>query len=264
MIKLIVTDLDGTLLNNDGKINDKFYDILKIIEKRNILFIACSGRFYSTLDEDFKNVKSKLILAAHNGSVIQYSKHGECIFESKIKQKSIIDIVDFCDYLGIEKYLCTKEHAYISNPSIQLLNKFKKYRVPVKIVKDLREVKKDIFKIGLFNEDGIKNSIIKSINEKYDGDFEYHLSGDCWFDIMNIGVNKGNAVKTLQNRFNISKNETMVFGDFYNDISMFKYAQFSYAMKNAPEDVKKHANFIAKSNNENGVLEVIEEKLAIF
>ena len=61
-------------------------------------------------------------------------------------------------------------------------------------------------------------------------------------------------------QFNIDKNNTMVFGDYYNDLTMFKAAHYSYAMKNAPEDVKEQANFIAESNNDNGVYKAIRER----
>lgn len=65
------------------------------------------------------------------------------------------------------------------------------------------------------------------------------------------------ALIILEEKFGIDKGNTMVFGDYYNDLSMFKTAHFSYAMKNAPEDVKVKANFIADSNNANGVYNVI-------
>ena len=63
----------------------------------------------------------------------------------------------------------------------------------------------------------------------------------------------------IQQKFGITREETMVFGDYFNDVEMLKAAYHSYAMENAPSGVKKHANFIAKSNIENGVLEVIKE-----
>ena len=58
-------------------------------------------------------------------------------------------------------------------------------------------------------------------------------------------------------KFEIDQKNTMVFGDYYNDLTMFKAAHYSYAMKNAPEDVKEHAKFIAESNNNDGVYNVI-------
>ncbi len=261
MLKLIATDLDGTLLDDDGKLDDQFYDVMNGVHEKNILFIACSGRFYRTLNEDFKKMKPNIILVAHNGAYIQYSKNGKRIFESSMEYDLVLDVIQFCDSIGIEKYLCTKDYAHLSNPSDDIIKKFKELRVPIKIVKDLKKIDEKITKIGLFCQDGILQDIEKCIHKKYKDMLEYYLVGEIWLDIMNQGINKGNAIRMIQEQFDIGIHETMVFGDYYNDISMFERASFSYAMKNAPEEVKKYANYIAESNNDCGVIKIIQEKI---
>jgi hypothetical protein len=76
-----------------------------------------------------------------------------------------------------------------------------------------------------------------------------------------MGINKGKAVDMIQRKFGIEKKDTMIFGDFYNDIEMLKEGYHSYAMDNSPEEIKRAANFIANSNEDNGVLEIIKEKV---
>ena len=76
---------------------------------------------------------------------------------------------------------------------------------------------------------------------------------------MNKNVNKGAALEKIQKDENISYEETMVFGDFYNDIEMLGKAKFSFVMENANEDMKQYGNYIAKSNRDYGVIKAIEE-----
>jgi len=85
------------------------------------------------------------------------------------------------------------------------------------------------------------------------------VSGKHWVDINNKGVNKGIALEEIQKSLNISYEETMAFGDFYNDISMLEKAYYSFVMENANEDMKQYGNFIAESNVNNGVLKAIEK-----
>ena len=83
-------------------------------------------------------------------------------------------------------------------------------------------------------------------------------------DITNIKSSKGNAVALVQQKLGITPEETLVFGDYYNDLTMFDKAYYSYAMKNAPYDVKSHARFVTNyENGENGVIRTIKELLDI-
>ncbi|WP_139376213.1 HAD-IIB family hydrolase, partial [Clostridium chromiireducens] len=84
-------------------------------------------------------------------------------------------------------------------------------------------------------------------------------TADIWTDISNKGVNKGVALKQLMETDNISKEETMVLGDYYNDIEMLAEAEYSFVMENAPEDMKQYGKYIAASNEEHGVLRAILE-----
>ena len=89
------------------------------------------------------------------------------------------------------------------------------------------------------------------------------LSGEIWLDMMAKGVNKGIAINKIQEITKYKHEETMVFGDYLNDLEMMESAYHSYAMENAHDDLKKVARFIAKKNTENGVIEKIKEVLNI-
>ena len=129
-------------------------------------------------------------------------------------------------------------------------------------VDDLLEAaKRDrICKIAIFDtEDAQINTYmhVKHLNDS----FKVSLSGHQWVDIMYPTVNKGEAMRLIQKKYNISYDETMAFGDYLNDYEKMQTCYYSYAMENAHEDLKKVARFITKSNDESGVVHAINSIL---
>lgn len=259
MIKLIASDLDGTLVNDEGEINPKIFKIIKELKEKGIMFAACSGRLYSTLNTNFKDAESDMIFIGLNGAIIQYKDNGEVISKSIIKDELVKQAIDFSKTIDSEIYISDRDYAYIKNPSEDIKKRFTFGGVPIAPVDSLYKLDQEILKIGFFERNGIKQASLEKIKDFFKDKLEVVVAGDVWIDIMNMDVSKGAGIKSIQKRFGIKKEETMAFGDFYNDLTMFKRAHFSYAMENAPEDVKRQANFRAKSNNEDGVIQVISK-----
>ncbi|MBU3178732.1 HAD family hydrolase [Clostridium estertheticum] len=257
MIKLIATDMDGTLLNDKGNVNEKIFDLINDLNDKDVKFAAASGRFYSQLSKNFKKVNTDMIFIAHNGALIKYNNKGKTLYSNNIAKEEIEHVINLDPQLGAEMFLAGENDAFIVNPSEVLLDEFTGVNVPVIKLKSFSQLKSPIYKITYYMADGVSSSIINHLKENLDDKLEFVVSGDKWIDIMNKGISKGSAIKILQEKFQIKKDDTMVFGDYYNDLTMFKVAHYSYAMKNAPEDVKKHAKFIAESNNNDGVYNVI-------
>lgn len=93
----------------------------------------------------------------------------------------------------------------------------------------------------------------------YGEDFTVTLCDTSWIDIMNKGVDKGAAMQTLGQMLHILPTQMMAFGDSYNDIPMLEMVKFSYVVKNASKDMRQHARFLAESNDDYGVLKVMDE-----
>jgi len=249
--------MDGTLLNDKGKINEKIFNLIHSLNDKDIKFAAASGRFYSQLSKNFKKVNTDMIFIAHNGALIKYNNKGKTLYSNSIAKEEIEYVINLNPKLREELFLAGENEAYTVNPSESMLHEFTFVEVPVVVVNDFSEIKSPIYKITYYMVAGVTSSMLEYLKEKLDGKLEFVVSGNKWIDIMDKGISKGNAIKILQEKFQINQKNTMVFGDYYNDLTMFKAAHYSYAMKNAPEDVKKHANFIAESNNEDGVYNVI-------
>lgn len=258
MIKLIATDMDGTLLDENGKLPKEFFKVLEDLKEKNIKFVVASGRPYVTLYEGFKPASNDIYYICDNGAYVFENENKVSI---QVIDKNIVkEIIKSCEKINnAEVVLCGIKGAYHKPIDKKYTDEIDKYYIKKYVVDDLLEVDDDIFKIAICDIPSSYENSYKILKEKFGKSHMVVVSGEYWVDIMNKNVNKGNAIERMQKHFNISEEETMVFGDFYNDVEMLKKAKYSFVMKNANDDMKKHGNYIAESNRDNGVIKAIKE-----
>ena len=261
MIKLIVTDMDGTLLDKDEKLNKEFFEVFKELKERDILFAVATGRSRKNLELTFSEIQDDLIMLFENGSC--GSLKGESLYKSEIDKNLVHKFIDLGRKDSHNMLLCTEDMAYIENTNEEFTTELKKYFEDITFVNDLKEVTKPVVKFTIFDPKGAKENTFKTYNSLFGDDVKISVSTVKWLHIINKEVSKGFGVQALQNYFNISKEETMVFGDGHNDLEMIQSAKYSYAMENAVEELKSEANFIAPSNDENGGVVVIKNNVLI-
>ena len=257
MIKLIASDMDGTLLNENNEINDEFFDIFNKLKKRDIIFAAASGRQYYNLLKRFEKISDDIMFIAENGTFVVYK--GEEILVNSLNREvanKLINIGRTIDNAYV--ILCGKKSAYIEKDDERLVEQTKKYYERYEIVDDLTKVHDDVLKVTICDFSGSELNSNKYFKD-YKDKLQVTVSGEIWLDITAKGVNKGIAIEKVQKMLDITPKETMVFGDYLNDLEMMGKAYYSFAMANAHEDLKKVSRFTAKSNNDNGVVEAIKE-----
>lgn len=259
MIKLIVTDMDGTLLDRNHNINPEFWEIYKKIKEKGIYFCVASGRQYFNLIEHFERIKNDIFFIAENGGYI--AKGHEEIFSKELPSfypKKFIDIARKLKRASV--VLCGKNTAFIENKSPEFIEEVSKYYKKLIIVDDLKKVEDDILKVAVYDFECAQTNSYPHYKE-FEKDLKVIVSTEHWLDIMHNEVNKGMAVREIKKRLNITKEETLIFGDYMNDYEMMAEAKYSYAMENGHPDLIEAANYIAPSNNDNGVVKIIKEYL---
>jgi len=261
-MRLIATDMDGTLLNNNYEIPLEFGDILEELKERDILLSIATGRHYLDASKKLSKYKDDLLFICDNGAGVFYK--GECLFDNYLDKKTVDKIVS----IGREiedayTVLCGNEGLYIEDQKgMELIKKYFPGDVPMTKVDSLLDVKSRISKVNMFDMANAEANSYEHFKKYEIENVSITPSGFYWLDIMNKDVNKGVAIKKAQSRFNISYDETMVFGDYLNDLEMMESAMYSYAMKNGHDKVKQVANFETKyTNDENGVIKTIREEV---
>ncbi len=249
--------MDGTLLNSQKMLPPEFEQTYNDLKFKGIQFVVASGRPYYSLLPQFENFNHDIIFIGENGGIIAF-KDKQVIISSFPKDGIEDIILQELKLPYTEMIICTAHKPYTYSKNPVFLNESKKYYPNIKVLEYPETIKDPILKFAIYDpREGNVNKQEPWIS--FNKDFVVEMSGDIWVDIMPKGVNKGAALKYLQEKWGITTDETMVFGDFHNDIEMLKYAKYSYAMENAHDDVKLVAKYIAPANDDNGVIRTINE-----
>ncbi|MEH6454104.1 MAG: Cof-type HAD-IIB family hydrolase [Psychromonas sp.] len=260
-IKFIATDMDGTLLNNEGALPPNFFEVFEQLEHRNIIFAAASGRQYYSLLNTFSLIKDRMMFIAENGTLVMHQ--GKELYSCTMDKNSIHRIIKQARLIeGADIVLCGKNSAYIETDCPISREEIKKYYHRCESVEDLLLVEDEFIKVAICHFDGTEELVYPSMNNEFSVDHKVVVSGKVWLDIMNISASKGDAIKFLQETFDFSFEQTMSFGDYLNDFEMLQASFHSYAVENAHHEIKKIARFSAPSNVEDGVLKIIRAHLA--
>jgi hypothetical protein len=258
-VKLVVSDMDGTLLNEKGKVSDRFFKLYEQLLALDVHFIAASGRQYYSIIDKLESIKDGITVIAENGGLSQ--RKDEVLLTMVLNKdtvKILIEKIRGLDDAHI--VLCGKKQAYVESDNTEFLTIFPEYYVKYAQVDDLLEVIADdeFFKIAVYSFKGSENSTYPAF-KKDEKRIKVKVSAENWLDLSGNDTNKGKALKHVQQLLGITKEETLVLGDYNNDLEMMEQAHFSYAMENAHPNVTKAARYSTKSNTEEGVEEVLEE-----
>lgn len=257
MIKMIVTDMDGTLLNSKKEMPQGMFALIEQLHDHNIRFVAASGRQYFNLYEKFKPIANDMIFIAENG-MYMYG-YGKEMAVHAMKKQQMRQFISICRSIPDTFYVvCGKKSAYIEQNDKEFRMHVDDYYTKCDLVHDVCEIEDDILKVAVFNLHGTEAHVYPKF-KAYTDDFMVSVSAFEWMDIMVKGIHKGTAVKELQKHFSVSYEETMIFGDFMNDYEMMQEGYYSYAMKNAHPEIKKISNLETNdTNEEEGVKKEIE------
>lgn len=264
MIKLIATDIDGTLVRDgSADINPKIYEVIKELKDKGTVFVAASGRQYPSIRRLFDPIHRDMIFIAENGAYVMC--RGYEMFKSQMNRQMVEELVYEARSLSQQNvHVCvsTPECLYIESKDEVFADLLVHgYKNTIKQVDDVLKEDLDIIKIAFYKEDGIRQIAEDTLIPRWKDKLKVVMAGMEWLDFMDIEVDKGHALQTIQNTLSITKEETMAFGDNINDIGMLCSAGESYAVNTAREEVKEIAKHIAGSYLEDGVLTELEKLL---
>lgn len=257
MIKLIATDLDGTLFRNDKTFSDEFYIIYKKLMEKDIKFVIASGNQYELIRERFSPIKDELIYVCENGNKIVYQN--KIIYLNVLSndnKKIILNLLNSINHLMI--VYCGKKHSYILNKFKYAEDFIRLFNRNYRFVNSFDEIDDDIMKFSIADINNHEpEKYVNLIKKHLPSNIQAITTGNEWFDIFDSNINKGTSIKFLQKYFSIDKKECMAFGDMMNDYELLLNVEESYAMANGLDELKAIAKHIAKSNEEDGVIEVL-------
>lgn len=254
-IKLIATDLDGTLLNSGHQPPEEFFYWVR--RHPEIKTVIASGRQYQTLEKMFGVLGDQIIYCGDNGGFIFHK--GKMLYSNPVKEEDLRRAIRYMGNIPeTDLVLCGAKSAYIKKTKKHVFDKISMFFASLEIVDDLNDVigKDEIVKLSIYEENGEAAEMIGYLPD-LGGRIEKVLSEKYWIDIQNVTTNKGNALKFLQKKYDIAPEECIAFGDYLNDYTMMKACHYSFAMANAHPKLKEISNFETTTNDYMGVMNML-------
>lgn len=267
MIKLIASDLDGTIIDGSNSISKDNLKAIDSLRKENIPLVICTGKTYALSKDVCKNLHARFGIFGNGSQIVDLSTGNEILSKylslSEIKAcYSIIQKYDLHVHAYTETSIITPKLSYMDlrnsilfpdKVNIKIVDSVLDYakaekepilKLIVSSTSSLLKVKEELEKATNLNIIHItKTGIYKDnvINKEYE-----------YLDISPLNATKGNALQVLSNYLDVQKDDILSIGDNINDIDMFKVSNISVAVNNACDQVKLNANYVAKNSVENG------------
>lgn len=287
MVKLFVSDMDGTLLNEEHVISERNAKAIKSLQQAGIEFVIATGRAYNSARPMLAahNIRCKMINL--NGAAV-YNYAGEIETKIPLEMDTVKKILTYLDETDTDFSIMTDKYFYVDDKEAftkrltQMLRKLDiekhttiktddAYSSDAQFIHELNYIKgMDEFeftsettplKFMIFGEPSDnKLTNFKETFETFD-DLDITSSGPDNLEVTHSKAQKGFAVEEYANSRGISMDDVLTIGDSFNDRSMLKMAGHSYAMDNASPEVKQMAKHIAPSHRDDGVAIIIEELL---
>ena len=265
-IRLIAADMDGTLLDDDKELHHNFWPTVEALFERGISFAAASGRQYHTLFRLFGDLADGLIYIAENGAYLVRGRKeiaADALDDDLVRRVvlAVRALTDGGADLGV--VVCGKQSAYIERNEPAFRAQTDEYYASLAVLPDaLDRPKDDILKVAVYDFGSAEHSSWPALSS-FAEEAQVALSGEHWVDVQNLGTNKGVALRRVQQTLGITSAQTMVFGDFLNDLELMDAAEYSFAMENAHPLLRERARFVAPPNTENGVVRTITAALGL-
>lgn len=267
--KMLVTDMDYTLLNKDKQVSERNKRALQAAMEKGVHVVVATGRIYTSALYYAKLLGISTPIIASNGAIIREEETDNTLYECLLQEEAMEEMVKLSRDMGLFCHLFSRDTIYTEkmvNISTRYTewNKFMAEADQVKIqvlesFDDLTpEERRGIFKAVVVDDDGEKLQKIREEIEKT-GLVSASQSLIDNLEVMNKAVSKGNAVQQLAEHYGIKREEIITIGDNENDISMIEYAGLGVAMGNGVQCLKDKADYITADYVEDGVAQVVEK-----
>ncbi|RSI93079.1 Sugar phosphatase YbiV [Streptococcus mitis] len=269
-IKIIATDMDGTLLDPRGQLDlPRLEKILDQLDQRDIRFVIATGNEIHRMRELLGHLAERVVLVVANGARIFENNK---LIQAQTWDDAMVGkaLVHFKGRECRDQFVVTgMKGGFVKKGTV--FTDLEKFMTPEMIEKFyqrmnfVEEFQSDLFggvlKMSMVVGKERSSSVLQEINDLFDGHVRAVSSGYGCIDILQAGVHKAWGLEKLLKRWNLQSEQIMAFGDSENDVEMLEMAGIAYAMENADDNVKAVATALASANSQAGVYQVLENWL---
>jgi len=268
-IKIIVSDLDGTLLSDNGVIGIETKQLISQLQDCGVIFAFATGRLHSAVTGIAKELSIKSPVISLDGSMIRSTIDGSRIYESFVKKKHVRRALKFAEEQLLNIVLCHDEAIYYTDRNSNMPMLSDKYGAKYKEVTSYDDYIDRTLEVVLFSDAANSMRYVRdrflfpfSIGSNISFYKSHRHPNISFLEIRRSGSTKGKGLERLLKHHKIKPNQAAVLGDWYNDISLFETDAFKVAVANAIPEIKRMADMVtSKSNNEEGAAKFFKKVL---
>ncbi|MFC7321196.1 Cof-type HAD-IIB family hydrolase [Halobacillus campisalis] len=264
---LIALDLDGTLLTDDKQINPQTKEVvLDAMNKGHVVCIA-TGRPHRASIDFYKELGLNTPMVNFNGALIHHpnNKYWDAL-HSPLSIRTAHKIIHKCHELGVKNILAeVKDSIYLDQHDDEIMKIFQtEDNNPVTVGRLQQNLKDDPTSLLIHPEEEKIKALRKELDTQAEF-IEHRKWGAPWhvIEIVRAGMNKAVGLQKIAHYYHIPKERIIAFGDEDNDLEMIDYAGVGVAMGNGIDELKKMANYVAGTNEDNGIGEFLTEYLKL-
>ena len=269
-IRVIATDMDGTLLDPKGQLDlPRLEKILDKLDQCDIRFVIATGNEVHRMRQLLGHLAERVVLVVANGARIFENNE---LIQAQTWDDAIVDkaLGHFKGRECQDQFVVTAMNGgFVKKGTVFTeLDKFMTPEMIEKLYQRMNFVDEfdsslfgGVLKMSMVVGEERLDSVLQEINDLFDGHVRAVSSGYGCIDILQDGIHKAWGLVELLKRWNLKPEQIMAFGDSENDIEMLELAGISYAMENAEEAVKRVATKVAPANSQAGVYKVLENWL---
>lgn len=271
MIKLIASDMDGTLLNKDGTIHERNISAIKKAIEKGIIFVPATGRANNTIPSQiFEHFPIRYNLSS-NGAAIYDRHENKFIYKNCMDTETVLKLIEYVSSYNVIIEVYINGNGYFSD---KLIDNFEEYNINPSFINIYKNIKiptaniteivtqnpNDIEKINIpWIKSDVRSILLENLKKDWNDKVYITSSLNTNIEICGKTTNKGDGLTNLCKLLNIKPEEVIVFGDNFNDLEMLQFAGTSVVMENGEEEIKNIADFVTLPNTEGGVGYAIEK-----
>lgn len=251
-VKLIASDMDGTLLDENGQVPPETFDLILALRERGVRFVASSGRRYDRLCYFFSPVKDRMDFVASNGAQvfadgvqIDREVYSHLAIRRLAKTVAMFPNMHLALFDRTKSYLLDDEDKFVREVDKDLPNVERIYELPSPQV--------SIIKASIFCDDGNVMDNAYVLQRELGGLFTFAPSGSSYIDAMQPGISKASGIAQVMEYHGIDASEVMAFGDAMNDYEIIRFVGTGCAMANGRPALRAVADRVIGSNVEHAV-----------
>ncbi len=264
-IKLIAIDMDGTLLDPQHKITPAVKAAITRARDKGVYVVLATGRPYTGIERYLKELdlhQAGQYCISNNGALAHRADNGEVVAEKTLGFDDYLYFEQLARELGVHFQAFDKAFLYTPNKDISefTIHEASLTGIPVRYrAVDEMDPATRFPKIMMIDKPALLDKAIAGLPERAREHYTILKSAPYFLEILNPEVDKGYGVKMLAEKLGLQQSEVMAIGDQENDLAMIEYAGTGVAMGNAIDSVKSIAQFVTKTNREDGVAHAIEK-----